>query len=561
MKHIGGIMNNSSQYPNLANFFSSRRFRIPEYQREYAWTQSETEDLWLDLMDVIKYDKERHFFGQIVLFYENSKIYIIDGQQRVSTSIILISVICRFLKAIGEKITDEEEKMEVQEEFYRICVLYLKEKRNDPKTVKLIMNKIDQDYFLKTIIESNPQFLPSSVSHKRIKEASDYFCDRLEEYLEEEGNEYKRFKKIEELFNKFTENFYVTTIDTADENEAFVIFETLNARGRELETSDLLKNHLFRLSTSEDSTVKDNWRIMIETLPKGQATRYVRHYWNSQKDFVREKQLYRSIKKEIKSRKDAEEFATDLLKISKLYSAISDPEMESIFKEKKLNNCLKNIKLLGAASFYPVIIALYKENYEEKDILIIMQEVEKLIFRNFTIAGKTANKYEIFFSDLARDITKGTFDSVEEIVKAIKEEIVNNEEFKASFTKCTINKKEHIRYIYYNINKYLDNEYEINRDNEEVHIEHIMPVIKNKWSHISDEDHKQNLWRIGNLTLLGSEYNREASNDTFENKKKVYLKTKIRITKDLLDYEEWNISKIEERQKDLAQIATKVWEI
>lgn len=78
-------------------------------------------------------------------------------------------------------------------------------------------------------------------------------------------------------------------IETDEINEAFIIFETLNARGKELETSDLLKNHIFRHSNHKLNLVKKDWDRTIENLNNVDPTKFIRHYWNSKYEFTREK--------------------------------------------------------------------------------------------------------------------------------------------------------------------------------------------------------------------------------------------------------------------------------
>ena len=87
-----------------------------------------------------------------------------------------------------------------------------------------------------------------------------------------------------------------------------------------------------------------------------------------------------------------------------------------------------------------------------------------------------------------------------------------------------------------------------------------MPESIDNWN-VPKDIHEEYLWRIGNLTLLGAEYNRTVSNKTFKEKKKVYVKSNILITKEILKYNAWGKNEIENRQKILAEQALKVWNI
>ncbi|HAK1354462.1 TPA: HNH endonuclease, partial [Listeria monocytogenes] len=74
-------------------------------------------------------------------------------------------------------------------------------------------------------------------------------------------------------------------------------------------------------------------------------------------------------------------------------------------------------------------------------------------------------------------------------------------------------------------------------------------------------DHGEYLWKLGNLTLLGGEYNKKSTNKIFNEKKEVYEYSQVQLTKELLDYEEWNIKTIKERQQSLAEIAVNIWKV
>ncbi len=397
-------------------------------------------------------------------------------------------------------------------------------------------------------------------SHIRIKNAYKFFMNKLKQRID-------RFEKIDEKYNelykyykKFIEGFTVMYVETDDINEAFIIFETLNARGKDLETSDLLKNHLFRISGQGIDTVKSKWQDMIDTLDKIDTTRYIRHYWNSRDEFIREKDLYKKIRETIKTPKKSEELVNNLLELSEVYKSMVNPNDETYFSDVELNQVLCNLKTVKASSFYPIILAMKNMEFEESEIKQVAKSIETLIVRNCVIAGKVANKYEVIFANIAYSIYEKEYVKVEEIKNIIIKNTIKDEEFKSAFLIFKGKSKPVIRYILKGINKAIDKETEIVNDNKKIHIEHIMPENTDKWD-VNKEIHEEFLWKLGNLTLLGSEYNKNISNKNFEEKKKVYNKSTILITKKLEKYEKWDEYTIEERQNGLAELAVKVWNI
>ena len=140
-------------------------------------------------------------------------------------------------------------------------------------------------------------------------------------------------------------------VETDDINEAFIIFETLNNRGKELETADLLKNHVFRISGDKINTVKNNWQQVLDILDNIDTTKFIRHYWNSRSHFTREKDLYKKIRDTIVSSTKSEEFTYDLIKAAEVYKALINPKDECYFSNSKLNDSLSILKDVGASSF------------------------------------------------------------------------------------------------------------------------------------------------------------------------------------------------------------------
>lgn len=111
------------------------------------------------------------------------------------------------------------------------------------------------------------------------------------------------------------------------------------------------------------------------------------------------------------------------------------------------------------------------------------------------------------------------------------------------------------------INKVSNHETMIINDNNKVHIEHILPKKPREgtWNHITEDEHEEFLWRLGNLTLLGQEYNRKATNRDFIEKKKIYTNSKIPMTKELVNYTNWTAKEIAERQKEYTELALNIW--
>lgn len=85
-----------------------------------------------------------------------------------------------------------------------------------------------------------------------------------------------------------------------------------------------------------------------------------------------------------------------------------------------------------------------------------------------------------------------------------------------------------------------------------------MPENATRWE-ISEENHLEYLWHLGNLTLLGANFNKRNSNRKFSEKKRGYRESDINLTKKLLQYEDWGIEQIQQRQEELTTAALAIW--
>ncbi|MGK0701108.1 HNH endonuclease family protein [Priestia flexa] len=393
-------------------------------------------------------------------------------------------------------------------------------------------------------------------SHIRIKQAYEYLYGALSNELKD-LNDNDKYNRLVEYYNAFKNKFSIMCVETDDMNEAFIIFETLNARGKDLETSDLLKNHLFKTSDNLINDVKNEWLKMQENADGIDLTKYFRTIWNSKYDFTREKDLYKNLKGIVTIPSECLNLTQELVKCIGIYKVLIDPINETYFKDKQIEKHIENLKLLNASTYYPIVISMANSSYEETEIKKVVEAIESFIVRNCVIAGKVSNRYEILFAKIAQKISSKHL-SFDKIVQELKNDMLSDEEFKNYFMVCSIKSAPVAKFILRKINDFEQKEIIINPSNMKIHLEHIMPKKLGNWK-VHEDIHNKYLHRIGNLTLLADEYNKSIKNKEFSEKKKVYKNSKIEMTKKVVSYNEWTSTRIEERQKDLYYIAKQVW--
>lgn len=549
--------------------FLNNEYYIPNYQREYSWETDEIEEFWNDLVETITLDKEiNHFFGQIVVHNENNKkLYIIDGQQRTITSIIFLHVL-RVKYHQLYKDSDNTLRLADRHEG-KISEDYIGEKAPFHLTLG---NESDNNCFIDIISDiSNSMKVvkkKTKKSHFNMLNAYNFFYNKVSVRMDEREELEEKLDTLDTLFNTFSERFSVLYMEATQLEEAYIIFETLNARGKELEAADLLKNFLFGKVKNDVEYAQKKWVAMVDNLNGADPTKYIRSYWNSAHGLTNEKALYRKISQQIKTPRAGKELLSNLEAFSMIYHDVMFPDEISWFEDKNVIFRLKNLKTLGATTFYPVVIAMVARSsggntgkFNEKEIASVLKYIEILYFRNNTICRNTSNEMERFFARIAQDITEESLDQTEEICAEIRKQVVEDSVFEEAFNVWSGNKKEIIRYILYMIHYYLsDGETKINTDNDVVHIEHIMPANNSVWR-VDENIHADYLWRLGNLALMMGKANIKASNRGFNEKRGMYKESQILPNPNVYSYDNWGVDEIDDRQKELCKYAVNIWKI
>lgn len=228
------------QNTNTGNFSSllsnTRRFIVPKFQRDYSWDIEHWDDLWQDIVSMIE-NKDEHYMGYLVLQTNDDKnFYIIDGQQRFTTIILLIlATIKNIERLISKGIDADDNRRRVDS----LKSMYLG--KEDPVTLEydnvLQLNRNNDPFFKDYIVKLGDLKVRNlKATEKLMKRCFEFFDQKLNGYYPD-GKGYASF------IQTVVDNLYFTQIIVNDEMNAFRVFETLNARGVQLSSADLLKNY------------------------------------------------------------------------------------------------------------------------------------------------------------------------------------------------------------------------------------------------------------------------------------------------------------------------------
>jgi len=209
----------------IATVLKDLTFLVPIYQRSYAWTDGAVEDFWEDLKHAIDAGEPDYFLGTLVLTpdEDSSRTTIIDGQQRLATTSLLLAALRNVYHARDEDALADE----VQKDY-----LSWLDRRSKEREPRLLLNEEDDPFFRELVVEEGELPTPSRESHERLTAAYKNLQARLEADIADHGRQGdKRLLDWADYLDKQASVITVTVPTVAD---AFVIFETLNDRGARL---------------------------------------------------------------------------------------------------------------------------------------------------------------------------------------------------------------------------------------------------------------------------------------------------------------------------------------
>lgn len=469
-------------------FKEKTNMAIPIYQRGYAWGADQVDDLWNDLMEVMADNQDDHFFGQVVMNESEGKLFIIDGQQRLTTTVIFLAVIREaFLKlaATDDQISSEAKirATDLQTDVLGVNNHY-----------HLTQSDAIRDYFDRFIQTSGAFETAPKTKEQSLKNIHRTFLalqKNVTDELAKLPTTNERLNYLKSLYKRFTQGFFVITIITQDEAAAFVIFETLNARGRDLNASDLLKNHIFRTARNNLQDVQAMWDRMMETLnnDSGVTTRFIRAYWNATEKFVTEKSLYKAIHNNVTTSAEATTFTEELADLADSFAALTDPKNNIYFEDERVTSMLVVLKDMGGKTFYPLVLAMVKNDFNETEILPVLHKIYSFIVRNFTVGGLVANKYEKTFSQIAEQVNSHLLTTVDEINAEIAMDMLSDEQFAESWAHFQVKTEKVAKHILF------ETIYQDEQDRIDINDVKVVTINKN----IEDFD------RIGNKALVTKE--------------------------------------------------------
>ncbi len=558
----------------VQDIFSLGYFKIPRFQRPYSWTEEEVRNFW---DDVVIEEHEQYFIGSMVV-YQIEKPYfgIVDGQQRLTTITLMLAAIRNAFLRLGDV------------NLSRGVHNYI-EKANIDNVNEFILNSETSFPYLQDHIQSfEGAKVDCTVGHEelKLKNAFELINEKLSplipKYKKNEAQvdlpDESRLAVIDSLKtirNKIL-SLKLVFIQLDNEDDAYLIFETLNTRGKDLTTPDLVKNLLLKKVKSSNKTLDNSkiiWNKILEKFDdyglENEMSSFLHHHWLSKYGDTTEKKLFGEIKKHISNSDLAFSLLIEFQKNADYYASIRNPNNYSWTpEENEVKECLQSLNLLNVKQQMPMVLSLIRAYREPKltlrALLKILLKIESFhfVFNRITSQHSSGSISTLYYRH-ARELTNtNNHDKIQSsfssLIRGLKSKLPEFKEFEIEFTNLvyTESKTRNKKIITYILSRFMGKSINgLPIDYEFTSIEHVLPQSK--------ESNEDVVGSIGNLILVDRKTNSEELKNFDFHKKIEILKSKgYPLDSDLLNASQWTEKEISNRAKSMAHKAFhELWSI
>ncbi len=558
---------------DLRTMLSSAYYKIPRFQRPYSWDRENIQDFW---EDVIQDNPQDYFIGSMVVYKDGKQRYgVVDGQQRLTTITILLSVLRDTLATVGLKDSAEG-------------VHGLIERRNiDNKPEFIISTESSYPFFQDRIQKWGAPALQiehlneESSLHSAQAQLKELVSDAIQSLdadttLSEKKRKELKQQKLISIRDALL-NLKVILVKLEDEDDAYVIFETLNTRGKDLALADLVKNHLtkhIKTKNPASDEMKVKWKQLLETIEGSsvdlKTDAFIHHFWLSKYDYISAKSLFKVLKKRIAA-DHAVTFLDSLLTDSVLYRSMNEPSYGKWTKEEReIGRALSALITFRVVQQTPCVLSILREyratkKIKKKHVEDAIVSIEKFHFLFTAVTSqRSSGGISEMYAALGRRLfeAKDTQDAVkilQELKQKLRDRVPSLEEFRALFpdivyTDNITKQKKLVKYILIGLDRQQLSAVAV--DYDQMTIEHLAPQ-----SLIGQQGHGDDvIGQLGNLLLVSEELNGKLENKTFKDKKKILVDNGYKLPKLVEQATAWNVKEIKERTDAMAEEAyNTVW--
>jgi hypothetical protein len=487
------------------------RLFVPPNQREYAWQQENVDELFRDLKKAMP--KGSYFLGTIVLTTnKNGQLEIADGQQRLATISIFLSVIRDYFE--DRNLTNLKDDLNK--------FLYSIDRHADKLVPVLTLNVQDRDFFASRILpaKTNPErsVKPSKASHRLIAGAQSAAIQYITDLLKPEpASEHVRV--LNKWVDFIRDSARVIVLAVPNALGAFILFETMNYRGVRTTQADLVKNFLFGEAEADNriADAQNKWASMagkLEVLDEDDITLvYIRQMAISYWGHITEKALYEHVTDKANGAGSALSYLTKLDESANYYAAIRTPT--HVHWKDYPEGMIKAVRTLASLPTVPLkpLMLAVARHFTKPEALKAFRLFVSWVVRFLIVGGGRSGRVEVAYADCAKAVSSKSmgsaqphFQKAEDLANFMHPAIVpNHAEFLAKFKIANADgglARYYLRALEEKHNSLPEPEW-IPNEEPDINLEHVLPQNPdNNWPGVDPEDAKANYKRLGNLALL-----------------------------------------------------------
>lgn len=535
------------------------QFVIPVYQRNYTWAaEREVKQYFDDLQSVLKGDYKNHFMGIIIYLekaidFSSREFSIIDGQQRLTTTFLIIYAIKQLLVNCND--TEKVKQLEGQ---------YLTNPYHNDKIKYKLKPLVADDDVYRCIVE-----------------------DRMDEITDKESNVLKNYQYISNRLNELLlqgydanailmalDKLYVVCVPISEEDNAQKIFESINATGVKLTSADLIRNYLLMdlQSDVQEKYYADYWKKLEDNVSTDSKTLelFFRMYLAIKTyNLIPKNNVYREFVKWIEEHDtDIKDLFEDLLEYAKIFNLLMNKDVNKI--DKKLKDAIEDFRKVNSDIPMAIVMEFYqihRKRLISTDVFVsLICAINTYMIRRSLCDMNSQNISKLFPTVLKKVLEKCNGDYTD-VLKYLNQEMVGNmastsgsymptdKQMMELLLNANVYKRPALRIVLDRLELY-NNPAPVNLNN--LSIEHLMPQTPTEeWLEELDTDmetYLENLHRLGNLTLAAKKDNSKMSNLMWGYKNEVLKETAhLKLNLELMKIDKWDMAKIDIRTKELIE--------
>ncbi len=544
-------------------------FFVPRFQRPYSWDDQHIEEFWEDT--IVEQQDDEYFIGSLVLYKEGGRFGIVDGQQRLTTITMLLCAIRDAFYAQGENNLGAG----LNQLVVRTNI--------DNKLQAVLASESTIPYFQSSIqqLPGTHKEDPKSVEERRLAGAFQCIREKIDGFVGSVSGDTSlsaarkkevTLAKLREVRDKVLKLKAVAlTLD--NDIDAYMIFETLNTRGKDLELGDLVRTHLTRSLPQKNSTT-DQVRSKFDGLRKSfdQLGRsldgFILHFWLSKYEYIAKRKIYKNLRKTV-TKKNAEDFFHNFLSDGNLYlDAIAPSRRKWKKEETAIAESLQALQLFRIEQPMPFVLAIVrafaKGHIAAKAAKRALSAVENFHFAFTAIASsRSSGGISQMYSRHALAISGETepqkiSDEINQLIAKLRDKRPAEEEFVSQFKELRASEKlpRNKRLVQYILAKLAAHGGGKTLDPAKMTIEHLA-AQSGKGNTLSEEVRAS----VGNLTWVTEPDQSKLGTKRIDDKIDLLKRQGYWIDESLLKHQgPWSDEEIDSRADKLARLAwNKVW--